>query len=292
MFKILALVMTLGLSAQAQNLSNYDEELQVDVEATNGSTVMLKRGAEMKHGPIRWQDYDLVGVRLVVSSNDPYATAQLTVGRSNFESQYVAQKINTRRVQIDPNDAWVYADTSTLLFSHAPSIAEGPWQIQLTGDVQVIAATLRVKAIRSTPPPRPPEPPRPPRDERLYDSAKTTKDCEYDRGSVSDVGYGKICSFSGATCPSGWRKFRNFTRTENVVCKGNWLVDYKGGRCPGAGSTPPSADTGYHFFGDRPQEMITVRGAGQQCGPACGSEHCRSNLELTCAAQVIEVGCN
>ena len=76
-----------------------------------------------------------------------------------------------------------------------------------------------VPDCRSLPPAYTPPATAPPATVSLYREQHTTRQCEGFNGSVTTIGGVNFCVFSRSTCPSGWTKYKNYTRTVSNTCR-------------------------------------------------------------------------
>jgi hypothetical protein len=111
----------------------------------------------------------------------------------------------------------------------------------------------------------------------LGGSGRTEADCISAGGTVvaSDVTYNQ-CRFSGASCPSGWTHYQNYSATTSSTC-----------------SICTSATTGSHTWANSPSETATYQQYSNNgiCG---GGPYCNTalwNCPLTCTASITQIGC-
>lgn len=118
----------------------------------------------------------------------------------------------------------------------------------------------------------------------LVNGVHTSDDCANLAGGGNTVSAGGgeyVCKVSGASCPSGWTKYQNWSTTQLRTC-----VGYREGG-PG-GCIPRQCTTAQHVFTNQATETCVyynIVWTGE------GSLNCPAPDSLTCTASVTEAGC-
>ena len=149
---------------------------------------------------------------------------------------------------------------------------------------------------------------------QLESGAHTNTDCVSLNGTVASAGTATICKFSKSTCPSGWQQYQrwrtsindsncptvtyaynSYTRNNHPALNadsGTYLLSCNYGNNFCCGSKPSSSVT--NTIGNAWSNHTSDRKSWTQgynnCGPACGSEHCTSTTAF-CEANTVEIGC-
>jgi len=153
----------------------------------------------------------------------------------------------------------------------------------------------------------------------LVGNQKSIIDCIDDGGIIEDIDQGQICKFSGDVCPGDWTQFETFATIQGKTCPAGRYSGTSGhsfgtisctyGIYAGCnGGVSGTFNYGNLCDPNRPMPEITVDNVefsnqgelpvreygeafGQDCGPACGPEHCAIHF-VWCEASVSEVGCH